>query len=128
RAKQIDKLKMEDLKRSNIARPFMKFEPKQPSGKQTVTIEGLSKAFGESTVIREFSALVQRGEKVCVIGKNGVGKTTLIKMLVGELRANAGKVTWGHQAAIGYLPQDHQGLIPNGTTCFGWLRSLDGKI
>jgi ATPase subunit of ABC transporter with duplicated ATPase domains len=127
RAKQIEKLKFDDLKRSNIARPFIKFEPKQPSGKQVVTVEGIAKAF-DSPVVLPFEALVTRGEKVCVIGRNGAGKSTLLKMIVGELRADSGKVSWGHQAAVGYLPQDHQGLIPNGTTCFGWLRSLDGKI
>jgi ATPase subunit of ABC transporter with duplicated ATPase domains len=128
RAKQIDKLKPEDLKRSNIARPFIKFEQKQTSGKQTLTLDGLSKSYEGHDVIRPFRALVTRGEKVCVIGRNGAGKSTLVKMIVGELAPDSGTVAWGHQAAVGYLPQDHQGLIPDDTTCFGWLRSLEEKL
>jgi ATPase subunit of ABC transporter with duplicated ATPase domains len=83
RIRQMQKLKLDDLKRSNIAAPFIKFEQKAPSGKQTLTIDGISKTFGGNEVVKPFSALVTRGEKVCVIGKNGVGKSTLVKMLAG---------------------------------------------
>ncbi|HTP26604.1 MAG TPA: ATP-binding cassette domain-containing protein, partial [Anaeromyxobacteraceae bacterium] len=75
-----------------------------------------------------FSALVTRGEKVAIIGKNGVGKTTLTRMLVGDLAADHGTVKWGHQASVGYLPQDHAGLIKPGSTAFAWLRELDDKL
>jgi ATPase subunit of ABC transporter with duplicated ATPase domains len=128
RAKQIEKLEMEDLKRSNIARPFIKLEQRQASGKQTLMIDVLAKAYEGHPVIRPFSALVTKGEKICVLGRNGVGKSTLVKMIAGDLTPDAGKVTWGHQASVGYLPQDPGGLIPGGTTCFGWLRSLENKL
>jgi ATPase subunit of ABC transporter with duplicated ATPase domains len=119
RIRQIQKLRLDDLKRSNIAAPFIKFEQKAPSGKQTLTIEGISKTF---------SALVTRGERVCVIGKNGVGKSTLVKMLAGETQPDRGHVKWGHQAQVGYLPQDHAGVIRGGTTAFGWLREMEDKL
>ncbi|MFT3837599.1 MAG: ATP-binding cassette domain-containing protein [Myxococcaceae bacterium] len=128
RVKQIEKLKTEDLKRSNIARPFIKFEQKAPSGKQTLTIEGISKSYDGTLVTPAFSALVTRGEKICVIGKNGVGKSTLVKMIAGAVAPDAGKLTWGHQASVGYMPQDHHGLISKGTTAYGWLRDLDSKL
>jgi len=128
RAKAIEKLKSDDLKRSNIARPFIKFEQKQPSGKQTLTIEGISKGFEGNQIVKPFSALVTKGERICVVGKNGVGKSTLVKMLVNQMEPDAGKVTWGYQATVGYLPQDHHGTIAKGTTCFDWLRSLDTKL
>ncbi|MGQ0505331.1 MAG: ABC-F family ATP-binding cassette domain-containing protein [Myxococcaceae bacterium] len=128
RAKQIDKLKMEDLKRSNIARPFIKFEQKNASGKQTLMIEAISKQYGGQSVVKTFSGLVTKGEKICVIGKNGVGKTTLLKMIAGEEPPDLGSVRWGHQASVGYLPQDHHGVIPNGTTAFNWLRQLENKL
>ncbi len=128
RAKQIEKLKTEDLKRSNIARPFIKFEQKVPSGKQTLTIENIAKSYEGKKVIPPFSALVTRGEKICVIGKNGVGKSTLVKMIAGALKPDAGNLTWGHQASVGYMPQDHHGLIKKGTTAYGWLRDLDSKM
>ncbi|MBL8955039.1 MAG: ATP-binding cassette domain-containing protein [Myxococcaceae bacterium] len=129
RKNQLEKLKSEDLKRSNIARPFIKFEQKVPSGKQTLTIEGITKSYeGVGTVIPPFSALIQKGEKICVIGKNGVGKSTLVKMIAGAIQPDAGKLTWGHQASVGYMPQDHHGLIKKGTTVYGYLRDLDTKL
>jgi ATPase subunit of ABC transporter with duplicated ATPase domains len=128
RAKQIDKLKTEDLKKSNIARPFIKFEQRKASGKQTLMIDALTKSYEGMLVVRPFTALVTKGEKICVIGKNGVGKSTLVKMLVNDVPPDAGKASWGHQASVGYLPQDAGGTIAGGTNCFGWLRGLDTKL
>jgi len=129
RIRAMQKLRLEDMKRSNIAAPFIKFELKAPSGKQTLTVEGISKSYGPGLrVIQPFSALVTRGEKICVIGKNGAGKSTLVKMIAGELQPDEGHVRWGHQAQVGYLPQDQAGVIRPGTTAFGWLRELEDKL
>jgi ATPase subunit of ABC transporter with duplicated ATPase domains len=128
RIRAMQKLKLEDMKRSNIAAPFIKFEQKAPSGKQTLTVEGIAKRYGGNEVVQPFGALVTRGEKIAVIGKNGVGKSTLVKMIAGELQPDAGHVRWGHQAQVGYLPQDQAGAIRPGTTAFGWLRELEDKM
>jgi len=128
RIRAMTKLKLEDMKRSNIAAPFIKFEQKAPSGKQTLTIEDIEKTFGGNEVIQPFGALVTRGEKIAVIGKNGVGKSTLVKMIAGELQPDRGHVKWGHQAQVGYLPQDQAGVIRPGTTAFGWLREMEDKL
>src|SRR5437867_1957723 len=100
RIKQLEKLSVADLEQSNIDRPFIKFEQKRPSGKQTLTIEGLTKGF-DRTLFENFSALVTKGEKVAVVGRNGVGQTTLLRTLIGELEPDAGKITSGHEAQIG---------------------------
>ncbi len=128
RKRQLEKLQLTDLKRSNIERPFIRFEQKRPSGRQTLTIEGLTKIWPEKKVVENFDALVQRGEKVAIIGRSGVGKTTLCKMLVGELAPDAGTITWGHEAQVGYFPQDHRPTIPKGTTAAGWLREIDTQV
>jgi len=128
RIRSMQKLKLEDMKRSNIAAPFIKFEQKAPSGKQTLTVESIAKRFGGNEVIQPFQALVTRGEKVAVIGKNGAGKSTLVKMIAGELQPDQGHVKWGHQAQVGYLPQDQAGVIRPGTTAFGWLREMEDKL
>jgi ATPase subunit of ABC transporter with duplicated ATPase domains len=129
RKNQLEKLKLEDLKRSNIARPFIKFEQKAPSGKQTLEIEGLTKSYGGRVIIPPFRALVTRGEKIAIIGRNGVGKSTLVKMIAGVEPPDAGTIKWGHNASVGYMPQDHHGLIKKGTTVYGYLRELaDIKI
>src|SRR5882762_2864639 len=77
RIKQLEKLSLADVKKSNIARPFIKFEQKRPSGKQTLTLEGLSKGFiPGKPLFKNFSTLITKGEKVAVVGRNGVGRTT----------------------------------------------------
>jgi ATPase subunit of ABC transporter with duplicated ATPase domains len=128
RIRQIKKLRMEDLKRSNIQAPFIKFEMVKQSGKQTLEVREVAKRFGKLEVVPPFSALVARGEKVAVVGKNGVGKTTLVRVLVGEIEPDDGGVKWGHQAQVGYLPQDQAGVIRPGTTAFGWLRGMEDKL
>jgi len=127
RKKALEKLQLTELKRSNIERPFIRFEPKRPSGKQTLTVEGLTKHWPGVTVCDNFDALVMRGEKVAVIGRNGVGKTTLCKLLLGELHADSGAVTWGHEAQVGYLAQDHREGIALGTTVAEWLHDIDPR-
>jgi len=137
RKKQIEKLQISDLKKSNIERPFIQFLVKKPSGKQTLTLEGLTKRWPAGrtkrgaassegvTVCDGFSALVTKGEKVAIIGRSGVGKTTLCRMLVAEISPDAGKIVWGHEASRGYLAQDHREGIANGTNVADWLHSFD---
>jgi ATPase subunit of ABC transporter with duplicated ATPase domains len=125
RKKQIEKLTLADLKKSNIERPFIQFLVKKPSGKQTLTLEGLSKKWPSVTVCDHFSALVTKGEKIAIIGRSGVGKTTLCRMLVSEIAPDDGKIVWGHQASAGYLAQDHREGIANGTNVADWLHSFD---
>jgi len=125
RKKQIEKLQLSDLKRSNIERPFIQLLVKRPSGKQTLELKGLTKAWPDARICTGFDALVMKGEKIAIVGPNGAGKTTLCKMLAGELAPDAGTITWGHQVSIGYLAQDHREGIANGTTAADWLHSFD---
>ncbi|MGC4067766.1 MAG: ATP-binding cassette domain-containing protein [Polyangiaceae bacterium] len=125
RKKQIERLTLTDLKRSNIERPFIQFLVKKPSSKQTLVIEGLTKRWPDVTVCEGFRATVTKGEKVAIIGRTGVGKTTLCKMLMDEIKQDAGTIEWGTQTSIGYLAQDHRDGIPGGTTVTQWLHSHD---
>ncbi len=125
RKKQIQRLTLTDLKRSNIERPFIQFLVKKPSSKQTLAIEGLTKRWPEVTVCERFRAVVTKGEKIAIIGRSGVGKTTLCKMLAGELKPDAGTIEWGTQTSIGYLAQDHREGIAGGTTVSQWLHGFD---
>src|ERR1700720_4799304 len=142
RRKEVERLQVTELARSNIQRPYLKFEQKRPSGKHVLEIEGLTKSYGDTDVIRSFSASVVRGEKIALMGRNGAGKTTLVNALLAnsptipeaELRKTSGydgsfldegKVIWGHEAAVGYFAQDHKALIQPGTTVFDWLHQWD---
>ena len=123
RKKALEKLSLADVKKSNIARPFIKFEQKRPSGKQTLTIEKLTKSFnGAPPLFKNFSALITRGEKVAI-----VGKTTLLRTLMGELKPDSGTAVWGHEAQLGYMPQDAKPVIPTNTTCFDYLHDIDAS-
>jgi ATPase subunit of ABC transporter with duplicated ATPase domains len=125
RKKEIQRLTLTDLKRSNIERPFIRFQPKRPSSKQTLLIEGLCKRWPEATVCERFRAAVTKGEKVAIIGRTGVGKTTLCQLLTGELRPDAGTIEWGTQTSVGYLAQDHRDGIIAGTNLTDWLHAFD---
>ena len=127
RKKQIEKLQLSDLKKSNIERPFIQLLVKKNSGKQTLTIDALSKHWPDIEICRDFSPLVTKGEKVAIIGANGVGKTTLCRMLVGDLQPDAGNIQWGHEVSIGYIPQDHGGSIPHGQTVTDYLHGFDER-
>jgi len=145
RRKEVERLQVTELARSNIARPFIKFEMKRPSGKHILEVEGVTKSYGDNRVIQNFTASVTRGEKIALMGRNGVGKTTLLNALLAnspntpesELRQtsgyngpfiDAGKTTWGHEAAIGYFPQDHRSLIEKGSTILDWIFQWDPSV
>ncbi len=143
RRKEVERLQVTELAKSNIQRPFIKFEQKRPSGKHILEIEHLSKAYDDNRVIRDFTASISRGEKIALMGRNGAGKTTLLNALLAnspttpeaELRktsgydgqfVDSGKVIWGHEASIGYFAQDHRSLIETGTAAIEWLHQWDG--
>src|ERR1700688_1382952 len=142
RRKEVERLQVTELAKSNIQRPFLKFEQKRPSGKHILEVEGVTKSYGPSEVIRGFTASVMRGEKIALMGRNGAGKTTLLNALLAssptvteaDLRKTSGndgafldegKVIWGHEAAVGFFAQDHKALIEPGTTVFDWLHQWD---
>lgn len=124
RKRQMERLRLTDLKRSNIERPFIQFQVQKPSSKQTLVIEGLCKSWDQLSVCQGFRATITKGEKVAIIGRTGVGKTTLCKMLVGELAPDAGRIEWGTQTLLGYLAQDHRDAIQNGTNITAWLHAF----
>jgi ATPase subunit of ABC transporter with duplicated ATPase domains len=133
RRKEVERLQTNELARSNIQRPFIKFDQVRPSGKHVLEIKGLTKIYDSTRVVDTFTANVLRGEKICLMGRNGAGKTTLVKSLlanfpgVGEpgFNVDAGTVFWGHEAHIGYFPQDVTGLIEPGLTVADWLHRWD---
>src|SRR5436305_2137537 len=133
RRKEVERLQTTDLARSNIQRPYIKFTTKRPSGKVPLEFDGLSKAFGAHAVITRFSAVVNRGERVVLAGRNGVGKTTMLKALLADAPGlppsegdrDAGKLRWGHEVSVGYFPQDHTGEITKGMTVVEWLHQFD---
>jgi ATPase subunit of ABC transporter with duplicated ATPase domains len=135
RKKEVERLQTTELARSNIARPYIRFDQNRPSGKYVLEIEGLRKTYGDLTVVDGFSAGIMRGEKIGLMGRNAQGKTTMLKSLLANQRdyaekgfvLDAGRAKWGHEVQIGYFPQDNTGVIEPGTTVLDWLRQFDAK-
>ncbi|MGO8720450.1 MAG: ABC-F family ATP-binding cassette domain-containing protein [Acidobacteriaceae bacterium] len=140
RKKEVERLQTSELARSNIARPYIRFEQLRPSGKHILEAEAVRKAYGDHVVIDRFTASVTRREKICLIGRNGQGKTTLVKALLAHAPKvehmpgdnpsgdiDSGVVKWGHAAQIGYFAQDHTSTIEKGTTAADWLHQFDPK-
>jgi ATPase subunit of ABC transporter with duplicated ATPase domains len=135
RKKEVERLQTTELARSNIQRPYIRFDLLRPSGKHILEFEHISKSYGDQEVIRDFGAAVMRGEKVCLMGRNGLGKTTLLKSLLVKMdqaepgfTLDGGTVKWGHEPQIGYFPQDHTGSIEKGMTVSDWLHQFDPRV
>jgi ATPase subunit of ABC transporter with duplicated ATPase domains len=131
RRRQLEKIKvsMTDLKRSNIQRPFIRFEIKEPSGKLVLGVENLCKSFDGKDVLKDVTFTLTRGDKLAVVGHNGIGKSTLLKCLAGVYEPDRGKINLGHQVTVGYLPQEHEEGIAGGEhkTAYDWLHQWDEK-
>ena len=111
RAKQIEKIEIEELAQSSRRAPLFRFEQVRPSGREVVRADGIDKAYDDKVVLSDVSLTARRGERVGIIGANGLGKSTLLKILVERLGADAGEVTWGYEAKVGYFAQDHHELL-----------------
>jgi len=136
RKKEIERLQTTVLAKSNIARPYIKFDMKKPSGRHPLECKTLRKSYGDLRVIGGFSANLERGEKIALLGRNGSGKTTLIRSLIrnapgfideGERHfgVDGGTVRWGHEVAVGYFAQEHSLDKENEMTVIEWLGQWD---
>ncbi len=136
RKKEVERLQTSDLAKSNIQRPYIRFTIERPSGRHPLEIKGLSKSYEGLPVIDNFTASISRGEKIALIGRNGVGKTTLLRSVVRNATGpidpaeqsfaiDAGTVTWGHEVSAGYFSQDHRQSIHSGVTLIDWLHEFD---
>jgi len=113
RLKQIEKIQVGELASSSRRSPMFRFTPERPSGIDVLEVKGLSKAYGDKPVLKNVSLTVRRGERVAVIGPNGLGKSTLLKIVMSRVPADAGSTRFGHEVRPGYFAQDHHELLPN---------------
>jgi len=122
KVKQIERIVIEPLPQSSRRYPKFKFEACRPSGRMVVELDGVCKSFGDNKVLHDVSLRVQRGDRLAVIGPNGIGKSTLLKVLMGELEIDRGTVEWGYETHPGYFSQDHAELPKGGRqTLESWL-------
>jgi ATPase subunit of ABC transporter with duplicated ATPase domains len=111
RLKQIERIEVQELDATSRRAPLFRFEPSRASGKDVLEVSRLSKSYGSQAVLTEVSLTVRRGERVGIIGPNGLGKSTLLKIVMGQVGADAGTVRFGHEARVGYFAQDHHEVL-----------------
>jgi ATPase subunit of ABC transporter with duplicated ATPase domains len=107
RKKLLEKLTLEDIKPSSRKYPYINFKPEREAGKNVLTIENLSKAIDGEPVLQNFNLVVNKGDKIAFVGPNGLAKTTLFKILVGELNPDQGSFEWGKTITHAYFPKDN---------------------
>ncbi len=121
RAKQIDKIQLEEVKVSSRVNPFIRFEQEKKLFRNALEIEKLNKNFDEQQILKDISLMIEVGERVAIIGENGIGKTTFLRTLMGELAVNSGHYKWSDNANIGYYAQDHEHEFDKDITLFEWM-------
>jgi ATPase subunit of ABC transporter with duplicated ATPase domains len=134
RKKEVERLQTSELARSNIQRPYIRFATERPSGRLPLEVKRLTKSYDGLKVINHFSASITRGEKIALTGRNGAGKSTMLKSLLHnagdfigsaerEFPVDSGNVVWGHEVTVGYFPQDFGYTIDKskGVTALEWL-------
>jgi len=122
KVKMMEKIVIDRLPQTSRRYPTFKFKQNRPSGRQVLEIEGVSKAYGDKQVLKDVTLRIDRGDRLAIIGPNGIGKSTLLKIVMGQAEQDEGKVTWGYETYPGYFSQDHN-EVPKGSkqTVDAWL-------
>ena len=123
RAKQIDKIQLEEVKASSRSNPFIRFEQEKKLFRNALVVNKLNKHFDDAHILKNISALIEVGERIAIIGENGIGKTTLLRSLMNEVgyELSSGEFTWSENVNIGYYAQDHEYEFATDMTLFEWM-------
>ena len=121
RARQLEKIKLADIKPSSRVSPFIRFEQNKALRRLAVETTGLSKGFDEGPLFENLDLTIDAGSRVAIIGPNGIGKTTLARCLLQDLRADSGAIKWAENAQVGYFAQDHATEFDEDMTLFEWM-------
>jgi len=121
RAKQLDKIKLDEVKPSSRVNPFIRFDQTKKLHRLALEVEGLSKGYGEQPLFKDLNLMIAVGERVAVIGANGIGKSTLLRTLVGDLTPDTGVVKWSENSEVGYFAQDHAEDFAENMSLIEWM-------
>lgn len=122
RKKTLEKLQLEDIKPSTRKYPFIKFTPEREAGKQLLTVDRISKTVDGQPVLNNISFTVNKGDKIAFVGPNGIAKSTLFQILMGEIEADSGEFSWGITTTQGYFPKDNSSYFDTDVNLVDWLR------
>jgi ATPase subunit of ABC transporter with duplicated ATPase domains len=121
RARQIEKIKLDEIKPSSRVNPFIRFDQAKKLYRLALEADGLSKGYDETPLFSNLNLMIEVGERIAVIGPNGIGKSTLLRTLVGELTPDKGTVKWSENVDIGYFAQDHAADFASDMPLFDWM-------
>ncbi|AFJ02020.1 ABC transporter ATP-binding protein uup [Methylophaga frappieri] len=128
RQKQIDKIQLEDMKPSSRVNPFIRFQQDKKLFRNALEVTHLTQGYAdEQPLFKKLNLRVEVGEKIAIIGPNGIGKTSLVKTLIGDLAAISGEIKWSENANIGYYAQDHDHQFKQNLTLFEWMQQWAGS-
>ena len=125
RQKQLDKLDVGAIQVSSRRDPSIIFRQKREVGKELLSVKNISKSYDGEVVLNDISITVEKGDKIALIGPNGIGKTTLCEIMVENIKPDAGEVHWGATIQNGYFPQNATDIITGENTLYDWLRNFD---
>jgi ATPase subunit of ABC transporter with duplicated ATPase domains len=121
RARQLDKIKLDEVKPSSRVNPFIRFDQSKKLHRLALEVQGLSKGYGEQLLFKNLNLMIAVGERVAVIGPNGIGKSTLLRTLVGDLTVDTGEVKWSENSEVGYFAQDHAEDFAEDMSLIDWM-------
>ncbi len=124
RKKQLEKLTLEDIRPSSRKYPYIAFNPDREAGNSLLSVEGLTKVISEETVLNNISFTVDKGDNIAFVGPDGLAKTTLFKILMGELRPDSGDFKWGVTTSQAYFPKDNSSFFDVNLNLVDWLRQF----
>ena len=121
RARQIDKIQLAEVKPSSRKSPYIYFEEDKKLHRLALEAEDLAKSFDDNYLFANLDLMVEVGERIAIIGPNGIGKTTLLRCLYGDLKSSAGTVKWSENSQLGYYAQDHAADFKEDKTLYDWM-------
>jgi ATPase subunit of ABC transporter with duplicated ATPase domains len=121
RARQLEKIKLDEVKPSSRVNPFIRFDQSKKLFRLALEVEGVSKGYGAEPLFKDLKLMIAVGERVAIIGPNGIGKSTLLRTLVGDLKPDTGKVKWSENSEVGYYAQDHAEDFAENITLIEWM-------
>jgi len=127
RQKQLDKLDIESIKLSSRRDPSVVFKENRSIGNEVLEVNNIFKSYGENSVLEDISFKINKGDKVALIGSNGVGKSTLLEIIMGKLELDKGRYIWGQTISTSYFPQNTTDIVAGDVELAQWIQNFDAK-
>lgn len=121
RARQLEKIQLEEIKPSSRVSPFIRFDQQKPLRRIAVEATGLAKGYDEGPLFENLGLTIGAGQRVAIIGQNGIGKTTLARSLLADIDVDRGEVKWAENANVGFFAQDHAADFDQDLSLFDWM-------